>query len=988
MRRESHRGSQGVKAPARTAWHLLAWLVGALFLLAPSDTLRMKAVASVASVAAPTLEGNTLCVQVVDESNGPLDEATVRVYRELSERRFAVAGESTTRTGRTCFERLAAGTLWVLAEAPRRMRASLQSVFHADASLTLTLKRAAKLSVRVVDELSAPLDGATVLVSSADPLPFGKRTRNGVAEFTRLPPAPWTIQGAAPGYESVTQNGVTENTTLTLRRLASLDVHVVDARGAPVEGAAVVIAGSTLWPARRATTDSVGLAKIRGLAAGTYDLRATAESRISNPLPGFELVRGAHEKLTLRLEPGRMVTAVVTDGEGERAPVVAGADVVLVEDGIGSFPLRGRTGADGKVTLGPIASGAATLVARAADFVGSPLVAVPDVLLAPIPVPLLRGSVLRGEVVDASGYPIEGAQIEVVGTDRFGLPIAETPLSVNFRALHFAWTLSGPAALVPSGELGVMPGPVPPIPRPGAAFSAVSSGIALPPLETSEAPIAPWMTRSNGEFVAKPVSPGRVRALVRHPEFVEGTSELVALPPASEQRVKIVLLRGGRLEGRVVDERSYPVRGAEIELLARNGTFERTTFTADDGAFAFAAVPREVTLSASRPEDPQRVALRKSLAVPEGQRVDVELVLPPPRGAVRVTVTDERDEPVELAEVRLASLDAAVPLRTTGFTDASGAVEFPDAVGLSARVTVMAPRFAVLQRDFDPMPAETRLALDTGVTLAGRVTAVRGRRAATNALVTLRAGTQRKSTMTDEEGAYSFAGVAPGRIQLVVSHPDYAEVSIEAEVARTTREDRPFEIAPIDLPEPGEIEGRVIDARGDPVEGARVAIGAAPTHLPQGALPTGVALTDRDGAFVLRRAAAGRVRVEAYAASLGRGRLDGVVVDPGRTTSGLVIALRERDVEETEPLATGGVAITLSERGGELAVARVAAGSEADRGGLREGDVLVNVDGVRATALAETRARLVGPAGSDVLVTVTRDGTELRLRVTREPIRR
>ena len=124
------------------------------------------------------------------------------------------------------------------------------------------------------------------------------------------------------------------------------------------------------------------------------------------------------------------------------------------------------------------------------------------------------------------------------------------------------------------------------------------------------------------------------------------------------------------------------------EPAAERGTFERSTVTASDGAFAFAAVPENITLSVLRFEDRARVALRKQLKVAEGARERIELVLPTPRESVRVVVLDERDTPVELAEVRATSLDANAPLRATLFTDALGAVTLSDALGLSLRACV------------------------------------------------------------------------------------------------------------------------------------------------------------------------------------------------------------------------------------------------------------------------------------------------------------
>lgn len=931
--------------------------------------------------------GARVCVDVVDGAGRALSGVTVRAYAEQPERRFAVAGEtSTVAGGPACLDGVPHGTLWLLAESRGYARASMEQRITGAARFRMTLVPAARLGVTVHDELSEPIASATVLVTGSDPLPFGKLTdAGGQARFERLPAAPWELEVRAPGYESAKRSGVREDTTVTLKRLASLDVRVVDGSGAAVDEAAVVIAGPTLWPARRATTDGQGLAKIQGLSAGTYDLSAHHGSRLSAPLLGLELARGAHESITLRLEAGRMVTALVTDGDAADAPPVPGADVVLVEGGVGSFPLRGRTGADGTVVLGPIGHAPATLAARAPDFVGGPLVAVPDVLTGPVRVALERGATLRGEVVDARGFPVDSAQIEIIGTDRFGLPIAETPLAAHFRARHFAWALGGPRPLIPSGELGVMPGPVPPIPRAGAPLGTATLDVPLFDVAASE--VAAWITSRTGEFTARPVTPGRVRALVRHPEYVEGASELVTVPPKGEARVRVVLLRGGRLEGRVLDDRGFPVENAVIDLVATHGTFERSTRSSRDGTFAFAAVPAKVTLSASRPEDLARIAARRSVHVPEGERVDVELVLPARRDPVRVVVTDEQGAPIELAEVRVASLDPAVPLRQTLFTDASGAVELDDARDLALRVSVDAPRLARAQRDVERAPAEIRITLDPGVLVTGRVTAVRGRVPVSRAVVVLRAGVHRQSTLTDDDGAFRFNGVAPGTVQLSVSHPDYADVDVQAEIQRTGRADRAFELPAIDLVEPGEVRGRVVDHEDRPVEGARVAVGVAPAYLPQGALPAGVAVTDRDGAFVLRGLAPGSVRLQAYAAGVGRGQLDGVDVRAGRTTEDVTLRLTERD-SEVEPLASGGVAITLGERPNEIVVVQVASGSEAERAGFLPGDILERIDGARPSSMNDARTRFAGPAGSDLIVDVRRGNTSHRLRVTREPIRR
>jgi hypothetical protein len=662
--------------------------------------------------------------------------------------------------------------------------------------------------------------------------------------------------------------------------------------------------------------------------------------------------------------------------------------VALVEGGLSSFPLHGRTGSDGKVTLGPIAPGPATLSARAPDFVGRGAVPVPESGNEPVRIALLRGATLKGEVVDARGDAVDGASIEVIGTDLQGLPVAETPVLQDFRAAHFAWALPGPAPLIPAGELGVMPGPVPPIPP---AWAGPTLAQPAPDPGVTAARSEPWVTRFDGHFVAHPVTPGRVRALVRHPAFVEAVSDPVTLGPGGEASVKVVLLSGGTLEGKVVDPVGRGVSGARIDLAALAGTLERTTVTASDGTFAFAAVPAQVVLSVTRPDELSTVALRETIEIPEGEKKVVELRLPAPRGSVRVVVEDDGGRPIDAAQVTVLSVDPKAPLRQTQFTGTDGAVTIGDALGLAVRVLIEAPGWALSARQLAMAPELLKIRLERGVLVSGKVTSVRGRRDVAGASVTLIAEGTRRSALSDANGSFVLRDVAPGSVRIAVSHPEFASIELGADVKSTGRPDRPFELAAIELTEAGSVEGEVVDEQGRPVLAARVAVGVVPAYLPAGALPAGVAVTDARGRFRLGGVAPGSHVLESYAAGVGRGVARNVTVDAGRAASGVKIRLI-RGAEPTEPASSGGVAVTLGERGSgpdlEVVVVHVAPGSEAERGGLRVGDVIDGIDGVLPQSMSEARARLGGPTGSDVVITLARGDRTLSLRIAREPVRR
>jgi len=181
----------------------------------------------------------------------------------------------------------------------------------------------------------------------------------------------------------------------------------------------------------------------------------------------------------------------------------------------------------------------------------------------------------------------------------------------------------------------------------------------------------------------------------------------------------------------------------------------------------------------------------------------------------------------------------------------------------------------------------------------------------------------------------------------------------------------------------------VVRADGTPVMGARVGLGQIPAYLPIGALPPGMTTTSQRGGFKLTGVRPGHVTIGAYAAGIGHGETD-VDITAERTTSDVRVVLSERGSDE-EPPMTASVAVTLTERdaGGarEVTVTQVAGASDAERGGIRAGDVVTAIDGHATSGVADARQRLNGPQNSDVVIEVRRGGETVRLRIAREAVR-
>ncbi len=913
----------------------------------------------------------------------PIPGARVSGIAMVEGRAFLAGSATTDARGHAGVTGFPEGEAWVLVDAAGWARGSSQcALVKGMRALVIELAPEHHLEVAVRDDRGAPLPGAELEIQGADPLPLGARTGDeGRAIVRRLGRAPWIVAARALGYESSTQRGVREGETLslTLRKLGAITVTVLGPDD-QLARAKVEIAGSAVWPARNADADLSGHVRIGALPQGSYAVRATMGDLVSPIELGVTLDRGEEKSLILRLGRGRLVSVRVVDSDASDALPVPGAKISLAEAGVSPFPLEGTTDKDGRARLGPIAPGPASLSARAEGFVPRTLV-VTSGEEGSVVVALARAGTLSGRVVDARGFPIDGASIEIVGTDPSGAPIDDDPRRTQFRDAHFEATLAGPRPLIPSGELGVVPGPVPPIPH---GFDLGYPVAGRPSLEE------PWVTRSDGTFRASPASPGRVRALVRHPQYVEAMSDAVTLSPGKEAHVELVLRAGGSLEGRVLDAAGRPASGARVAVAAFRGSLERTTLTASDGTFAFASLPDTVSVTAFAAGGASDLAARAVASIPEGGRQTLTLQLPAVRPPLEVHVKDDRGYPLDAVQISVASLDPALPLRATSFTDARGEARVENAQGLRLRLEARAPGHAPTVVQVDGGDGMLDLVLNLAEEVRGEVSSARSGEPIADAEVAVTTDTGVARARTDRRGAFTVMDLPTGSARVHVRALGYAPFDRGVTLAATSSHGT--NLPRVELEVEGVVTGTVLDARGDPVPGARVARDNVPTYLAVGPVPAGIAVADARGHFRLGELAEGIVSLEAYAPEIGRVKVDGVSISAGRSTDDVILRLRDGGHEGTlEPGASGGVAVTLGETAGdprEVVLVAVAEGSEAERSGLAAGDTILEIDGNPVHAMGDARARLAGPLSDDVVVRFRRGESVGSLRVAREPVRK
>lgn len=963
---------------------LLAALVCVLFVASLKDysvpVLAFRQVSAPPVPASVRERDGKLLVRVTNESGAPVQGARLVVLLVRERVAYLAGAGETDERGIKTIDSLPRGNLWVLADAPGRQRASTQLVLGRGArEVAMVLRNAGHLSVQVQTVQDEPVPHARVQVRCSDPLPFLATTDDqGRVTVDRLCAPPYEVRASADGYEGATRTGVMpgpEPLVMRLQPLGTLRVRVVLEDGQPAPLSQVFLSGPGIWPARQTKTNAFGETTIAGLPEGTYDLRASRGELVSNIRTGVFVTQGKPTDVTLTMRKGRQITVRVTQGDADDAPGVANAAVVIAEEGLSSFPLEGKTDPQGHVTLGPFSAVPLTASARAEEYVSSGAVAVP-IEATEVRIAMLKAGRLAGDVVDSRGFPVLGATIEVIGTDTRGFPIAENPAMQAFRHAHFAWALQGPPSLIPVGELGVMPGPIPPIPR-GAPVGGAQDADSIAP--------SPWVTDRQGEFNVGPITPGRVSAIVRHPAYVEAISEAVSVPPGGSARVRVVLYAGGTLEGKVLDDRRFPIAGARVQITATKAISERSTLTADDGSFAFSAVHEDFVLTAFRPDALEDVAYKETLHVDADERKTIEIILQSEREPVSVQVEDDRGYPVDAAQVTATSMDSENPLRRTGFTSADGHVSLANARGLPLRVVVKAPGYAAAVRTYDAAPEELKVTLHNGVRVTGTVTGRDGRDRVRDARITAYLDTGPVHLTTNQQGEYAFDDAVPGTIRLRVEHDDYVAVE-KSVVVKESAAGRPVELEAIDLEEAGEVEGEVVDDRGDRIAGARIAKDQVPQFLPVGKLPPGVVESNERGEFVLKGLPEGKVLLEAYAPGVGRGLERDVDVRRGRTTTRVRIVI-DRSSEAAGPAVVAGVLLSLREDVNGVQVSRVFAGSEAEQAGIRPGDLILSIDGRLPASVREAERLLLGPERQDVILELGRGEQTRRLRVPRERIR-
>jgi hypothetical protein len=598
-------------------------------------------------------------------------------------------------------------------------------------------------------------------------------------------------------------------------RVPQLSVLVKRADGTAVGAAAVVLIG--LGQTLRASTDARGHARI-ALPAALRGRTATVQVTASGLAVGRREValKGGFPGVGFRLSLEAALAGRVVDENGAAVPGAV-LEVRPEGDPTAAEPLQ-RADADtrGAFVLHGLPAGSYALSARAPlhELAVLPNVRTPTTAEG-LQVVLVRTSALRGEVRAADGSPAARATVTAAGSglwpprsletdDQGKFELSPLPAGIYELRAKLGAAVSAPAEgvvlepaaasfvalqLVPGADLrGRVLDAATQQPLAKAEVVVVEDALSAVPARTE--------TDAKGEFVVSGLRPLVHRVWARSPGYVAVAGQ--ALEPGLALQV-LSLLRAGSVSGVIVDEHGQPVANAEIELSG----------VAIDGSPMRVAAPAQLLAGSNRPPP-----AGDNLGITEGPIPKVPLIA--------------------LPQSAPGALDTDAVLAAAGFaSDASGAFRIdgvaPGRVQVVARHASFAPSRSALET---LAPGGTlgsvRVVMTRGVDLTGRVLDARGFPAAgVRVQLMLEGEPSARVTLSAADGGFAFPAVRGSAV--LSAHPNG---SPEVRETLALEGSGPREVLLTLGGDARTLAGRVVDARGFPIEGALVRVESKDARSP------------------------------------------------------------------------------------------------------------------------------------------------------------
>jgi hypothetical protein len=788
-------------------------------------------------------------------------------------------------------------------------------------SIDITMSRGVPIKGRVLAGDDAPVTHASVSVAG---WPLAQSGDDGTFAIAHAP-ANWRVIFASTTSDA----GLAMN-----KRSASIDVklaHAVSLTGI-VKSANAVVPGAFValyneidanhQPSR--VTDDKGRFTFDGLVPGHYAIMGTH--------PGFTIARAS---IDVPSRPGAVIAAeplVRVHGRviDEERKAVSGATVgVLPQPGMSGFlpPQRIATSPNGE------------FFARAHDASQVQFIAARRGYAAGIAGPVTIDRAKEIVITLPKGFPL---QLHVVDTQR--APVAGANVDIS-RAAEGAGIRSSLPCAAPREDCR--------------------------------------LTKSDGTFETRLVE-GKYDLLISGddiaPKRVSGQQLTARSSPFT-----VTIDRGVEVSGNVVMADGSPAAGAMVNVRT---TIARNVAAGADGSFTLRGLPAgPLSLTATMPQTtPQMQSLPVAVTAP-AKNVQIRI---PATATISGRVIDKAtSQPIADFQITVTQTDmmgsggvASVPMQFHNEDGSFTLESLPGRVDVRAVATgyVRAALSGITIEEGKPMSG-LELKLDRGARVVGHVTA--GGQPLAGAFAGV--SSDHFSTLgsanatTDANGDYTLDGIAAGEREVDVRKQGYVpkRKSVTAAAGSDARAD-------VELERGADLRGRVVDAGGRPVEGARLQVRAG-AGMTSPTSTNGRAVSDSEGNFKVEGLAEGRYNVMAER----EGYVSGMSNDVEPSTPNLIITLERGGtitghVTGLAPGELAGMTVTASS-GRSSARANVDSDGSFTVNGVPDGVAMVSAARFMPPMRHSSSKRVTVTNGSASPVEIDfAEGATVRGRVTRD----
>ncbi|GMK42639.1 hypothetical protein PCCS19_56990 [Paenibacillus sp. CCS19] len=644
------------------------------------------------------------------------------------------------------------------------------SISAPPTSATVNVTALGGITGTILDKATGlPLVGAVVTATNtATNIAAGQTTSGtgGVYSFPSLIPGSYSLSYSLPTYLTATASA-----TVTVGTVQTVNVTLIPTP-ATIQGS--VTAAGTGAPIANSTitvTNAIGVRviQVNGGLDGNY--------LINNLTPGYYRVSIAADgfqakdfPITLVVGETRTINAVLSPNPGTVTGIITNAQTgaplagALVEalDNRNSILSTAITAADGSYTLSSLAPASNDRLRVSADTF----------------------------VTQVIGFSITAGQTR----------------TINAALSPVAGTLTGTITDSATGA-----------PLAGASIRVFTSeGITLQTTSTA----------ADGSYTIPSLQPGSYSVVIMDEGYAGRTiGALINAGAVTTLNVALQQLAGA-ISGTVTDTSGNPIADAIVRIFSNNIIVVRVA-TREDGTYDIGNLTPGSYYVSVRAEG--FGGLSFSAVVNPGETTIENFVLTPNPGSVSGTVTDSSGNPIAGAILTISLNVSGGGLITTRYvsqTDGSYLIEnlFPAPYLITVAANTFQSTFQSVTVASEQRAVANFVLQSNPGTLSGTVVDNNGIPVA-GAAVLIKTSTGNGVTIatifSDPNGHFQTSSLAPGNYTLLSSAPDFQTASATV----TVRSDEVTPITLVLLPDPGSIQGSVVDARtGQPIFGVLVSV--------------------------------------------------------------------------------------------------------------------------------------------------------------------